>query len=815
MNLGKTLLPLLALLIVQTAGATTRTVTTLTDETNPSDNLLSLREAILASTAGDTIDFSVSGTITLTSGELVIDRSLTLTGPAGGVTVSGNRASRIFSITAGTVNISNLTISKGFNVGAGGGLINIATLTLSSCTISGNSAFAGYSASSYGGGIYNRGTLTLINCTLSGNSAEGGRAEPNALLVGFGYGGGIDNLGTLNLMNCTLNGNSAVGGRGSSSIRPGGNGGSGYGGGIRSAGALSLINCTLNGNSAVGGDGNLNGHDGDGGDGHGGGIYIDDDFGIRVPTQTFANCTISGNFARGGQGSRSNGDGAAGGILSSGETTMRNSLVAENGSIGGLSVAPDVYGVVASQGHNLIGKIDDSIGWSASDLTGTAATPIEPVLGLLQDNGGPTLTMMPQPGSAAIDAGDDSITNTLATDQRGLPRRIGTHVDIGAVEVGPPLIVTITADSGTGSLREAVLAARPGDVITFAPGVTGTITLTTGELLIGKNLIISGPTTAGVTVSGNNVSRVFHLTSGTVSISSLTIANGNTSTAGGGIYTEPGNTLILNNCTLSHNVATNNGNGGGIAAYGTVLATNCTFSGNQASTSGGLFNYGATLILRNCTVGSNSAVFYGGVYTDAVAGTTTIVGSTIISGNSASVIADVQGAFTSQGYNLIGKTNGSSGFGFNHDKVGSYAAPLDPLLGPLTDNGGPTFTHALLNGSPARDQGKSLGVATDQRGRLRPYDFAGIANATGGDGSDIGAFELQPNPPLLNIARSANNVVVSWSTNDAGSTLEAKTNLNSSVNWSNVVPSPVIVGGQYTVTNSAASGNKFYRLRSP
>ena len=74
---------------------------------------------------------------------------------------------------------------------------------------------------------------------------------------------------------------------------------------------------------------------------------------------------------------------------------------------------------------------------------------------------------------------------------------------------------------------------------------------------------------------------------------------------------------------------------------------------------------------------------------------------------------------------------------------------VDPMLGPLADKGGPTKTHALLAGSPAIDQGNSFGESTDQRGLPRPSDFVGIPDATEGDGSDIGAFELQapPTPP--------------------------------------------------------------------
>ena len=67
----------------------------------------------------------------------------------------------------------------------------------------------------------------------------------------------------------------------------------------------------------------------------------------------------------------------------------------------------------------------------------------------------------------------------------------------------------------------------------------------------------------------------------------------------------------------------------------------------------------------------------------------------------------------------------------------------DPLLGPLQDNGGPTSTMALMPGSPALDTGNSFGLGTDQRGLLRPVDFSGIPKAAGGDGADIGSFEVQ------------------------------------------------------------------------
>jgi hypothetical protein len=99
---------------------------------------------------------------------------------------------------------------------------------------------------------------------------------------------------------------------------------------------------------------------------------------------------------------------------------------------------------------------------------------------------------------------------------------------------------------------------------------------------------------------------------------------------------------------------------------------------------------------------------------------------------------------------LIGVADGSTGFvnGINSDHVGSIASSIYSQLGPLQmnggfTNGGFTLTHALLPGSPAIDQGNSFGIRTDQRGDERPFNNPLAPNAPGGDGSDIGAFELQ------------------------------------------------------------------------
>ncbi|MEY2527898.1 MAG: hypothetical protein QOE73_2669 [Verrucomicrobiota bacterium] len=374
------------------------------------------------------------------------------------------------------------------------------------------------------------------------------------------------------------------------------------------------------------------------------------------------------------------------------------------------------------------------------------------------------------------------------------------------------ITVTSGGDSGAGTLRQAIFDAASGDTIDFASGLT--ITLTSAELLINKSLTISGPganllTVQRSTAGGTPNFRIVHIASGAfnVTISGLTISNGNTTAGGGGISNDGPSTVNVADCTISGNNASSGGGGGiengvnnamvtltnstvsgntaffggGIFNNSTVTLTNSTLSGNMSSNSGGgIFNNGGTVTLTNSTLSGNTGGAGnnggGGIFTgqgavtltnstvsgntssgsgggiNAGSGTVTVK-NTIIAGNTAVGSAPdltSTGSFTSQGYNLIGKSDGSQGFTncVNNDQVGSSATPLDPKLGPLQNNGGPTFTQALLTGSPAIDKGAaatdpvtSNPITTDQRGFTRPVDDSSIANATGGNGSDIGAFE--------------------------------------------------------------------------
>jgi Bacterial Ig-like domain (group 3) len=351
-------------------------------------------------------------------------------------------------------------------------------------------------------------------------------------------------------------------------------------------------------------------------------------------------------------------------------------------------------------------------------------------------------------------------------------------------------VVTNTNDSGAGSLRQAILDACDGATITFDMNqVVSPINLTSAGLVINKNLTITGPGANLLTIQrssagGTPLFGIFTINGGTtVSISGLTISNGNTSTGGGinnqGVLTLTGcrisgnsvngtnslgggilngtttgaTTLTITNSTISGN-STNGSNsiGGGIvnstgSGTATLTITNSTMSGNSANGGGnfggGIYNSAgggtATVTITNSTMSGNSASSAGGGIYIAGSGTVTVkLSNTIVAGNTRSgpTPDDIQGTVDpSSSFNVIG-TGGAGGLtnGVNNNQVGVANA----LLAPLANYGGPTQTLALLPGSPALNAGSNTlannaGLTTDQRGA----GFNRIVNGT----VDIGAFE--------------------------------------------------------------------------
>ncbi len=345
--------------------------------------------------------------------------------------------------------------------------------------------------------------------------------------------------------------------------------------------------------------------------------------------------------------------------------------------------------------------------------------------------------------------------------------------------------VNTTADNGTGgctttecTLREAIAAANANadnDVIEFDATVFNsqqTIALNGTQLAIIENsgkLTINGTGADKLTISGNGVSRVFRVSAGAdAEINALTISNGNGGSLGGGI--ENRGRLSLNNLTITNSSATE---GGGIFNSGpgvNLMVNNTTISGNSARIGGGIGNYNrSTITLNNTTVSGNSKrpsdsqSFGGGIYLEN--SSTLTLNAATISNNSTPQNNGGGGILNNGGTLFINnsiiansasggdcvRANGTINASYSLIEGGTTCVngtnsnnlTGDPNLGPLQNNGGSTFTHALLPGSIAIDAGNST-LTTDQRGLARPVDNPSIMNATGGNGSDIGSFEVQP-----------------------------------------------------------------------
>ena len=311
-----------------------------------------------------------------------------------------------------------------------------------------------------------------------------------------------------------------------------------------------------------------------------------------------------------------------------------------------------------------------------------------------------------------------------------------------------------SADSGAGSLRDAVNnVCAGGGTIEFAPGLSGqTIVLTSGELVPTADLTIDGATlTDPVTISGNDLSRIFNINSVTVTLNSLTLTHGNAVNENGGAIHIAGTAVVtITHSTIANSHATYAG-GAVRLAPGTLTVLDTLFFSNTAGSLGGaISNNTGTVTIRNSTFTQNGAAG-SGVITNLSDSTMTIDASTF---NGATLFGkgiNNRGTLHLRNTIIANMPN----IGCDTD-IGTVATNLNNLiedgscsatfrgdahLGPLQDNGGPTLTHALLYNSPAIDQGESATcLATDQRGVSRPQAA----------GCDIGAYELvQPEIALL------------------------------------------------------------------
>jgi hypothetical protein len=468
------------------------------------------------------------------------------------------------------------------------------------------------------------------------------------------------------------------------------------GSGISNTGTLTLTGCTISGNTGFSGGGIING-----------GILnisgceiTDNTSGVagggieNGGSLTIANSIISGNSSGGGSGG---GNGQGGGIFNSGTLTVTNSVFSFN-----------YLTSVDALAYHYGGGIDNNGG----TLTVADSTFIDNSAGA---------------GGGILNAGTLTVTNS--TFNGNTPT--GSIGGGGGIENGGSLTIVNSAFSEN----------------------TANNTVGGGLFNLGGMMTIEAST-----ISGNSAPSgggIYNDLGGTLTIEASTIS-GNSAAHGGGIDNAFSPGFGLGMLTIADSTINNNraGTGAGISNdNGTLSIIKSTINGNSADgPGGGVLNESGAMSINSCTIVGNSAGYFGGggIKNESDRGTTTLLMS-ILAGNSAPAGQgqDGKGRFSSLGYNLIGNTEGGSGW------VDTDLLNVNPMLGPLQDNGGPTLTMALLPGSPAIDAGSNVLISPGLRYDQRGTGFLRIVNGM----VDIGAYEFLP---------AANDVVaVGWGTQTA------------------------------------------------
>jgi len=684
----------------------------------------SLRQAITDTNAAagkDAIVFSLGAgthTITLTTGALTIEDSLEIDG-GGTVTISGGGEFNHFFIEqpATTVSFDNLTLSDGFptdnSFAVRSGVSSIfcddgIVLNLTNCTVEdcGDPACDLLLHKSI---LKCYGDTVLTGCTVRNNFGDGIRnpansPDPGSVIVKsstfsnnrtplLDYQVCAQSFYSLKVYDSLFlnNGNAFAGDN------------------------LVATNCTLIGN----------------------------DYGVLRPISEgedgyLTNCTIVGN----GYGLYEYDDVSP---------TVLRDLHAQNCLIAGNTIA-DASGEFLSLGNNLIGDVSGSTGFADGvndDQVGSSAVPIDPLLGPLANNGGPTNSFPLLRGSPAIEAGNNAAITALRfdgppfTDQDGNDRIRGASVDIGAVEFQKILIVTNANDSGPGSLRQAVAIANGGAdaMILFDEALFGsaarTITLTGGQIGISSPVLIVAPP-VGVLLDGDASGRLFNITSsgtGTIELQGLRMVNGNsagdggavrvinnatqvlfrdcrfsgcTATArGGGLYIEDA-TVILRDSVVLNNSATSSGGGIQLAGSADVLIDCCEIRSNTSVSNGGGIHTQASapLALRDSILRANSAFSGGGLFTMQGAPVTmercTFYNNEASMTGGGAALFEPKGAITNSTFSFnraVGKGGGMY--------IGSTANQLDTLA----------LTHCTVYDNTS-DEGKTSGAVVVGGGGL-------------------------------------------------------------------------------------------------
>jgi len=780
---------------VHPSTTTTITVNSTDDSISETDNVCTLREAIIAantnqrsglgagecdagsSFGSDTIIIP-PGTYALTisgqdeddglQGDLDITTSITLQGAGknetivqGGATVS-DRVDRVFHVnTLGSVHFEGLTIKYGnpsdySSVGGGVLIENDGTVSVNNCKVIDNDLKIDLIGG--GGGIANIGnsTLTITNSSFKFNQVQG---------IGATFGGGLYNAsGTVNIANTTFYANSS----------------DGSGGAFFNLGTAYISNVTMILNSSD---------------------YDSDE----------------------------SGDG--GGIAGSGMTSLKNSLL-ENSDWSTINNFPDLSGNVLSADYNIIANLGDKQDFIPADhdIVGDSPNQVVPDLGDFQlasdshqlHSTSLVIDQIPAESCTYQSGGSNPLFSDgdeITRDQRGAPRPNGSHCDIGAREL---FFLTVNStedtleDDGECSLREAISTvnsgipsgqmagecAIPPDGIDLPAGIY-TLAIEgddegfnqSGDLNIRTDLILSGAGADNTIIQagpspGSGIDRVLSVLQHrvTLDIRDLTIRHGQTDNSGGGIYTTE-NTLILIDVSISDNIAGYEGGGIYIGEFSKLIITGSSISSNQAirSNGGGIHAENSSIVVANSTISNNQTGHSGGgIYgtgslylSNATVTSNTsdsdqdgvgdgggilnyeswniknsIIANNIDLGGEKPDLADLNNEIPSMDYNLIGDIGTQAFAAAAHDIVGTSAFPEDPQLRDLTGTPAyqvpeagsqvidaiPAFncTYTSHDSNPVFADGDA--ITNDQIGGTRPID----GDEDGHFACDIGAVEYIP-----------------------------------------------------------------------
>ncbi|MEM7118792.1 MAG: choice-of-anchor Q domain-containing protein, partial [Chloroflexota bacterium] len=668
---------------------------------------------------------SVTSDITLNGNGYTLARDETLA-------CSGATAFRLLHVaTSGSLTLHDVALANGCAAGdaseaRGGAIWNEGTLLLRN-----QSQILNNQAGAFGGGIYNIGSLTANSVTFSGNQRVG-----NGTL----RGGAIYSDGSLTLNEVGIAGNSADFGAGiyhvagtadiqySSIYNNTGGDASAYGG-LYNGGEMTILNTTV-------GDNTSHSHAGL--------------FNAVGATLDLTHVTVAFNSA----------SQSSGGVGNKGTLTLASSLLANNGG-------DDCFnsGTVNNGQYNLIFSATNCLTADATNIVGE-----DPQLNPLADHGGglPGYSFLVTQSPAGNHIPDGSGCGTGTTDdQRHVVRPQGLSCEIGALEMNSSQQVDKLGDEDDGNygageltLREAInlTLADQGTLISFAPALAGETIFLDETLVIEHQTAINGGN--AITISGSDTVRLFDIDAALVYFFGLTLIDGTATDSlcynglqacGGAIFAHAGSEVYLWALTLSGHSAAALGGAIFNEAGSTMSILESTFHGNEGAFGGALNNHGSLTVTNSTFVdntgffGTAMQIFSGDaaiIHSTFYDGATTGGGAVLVANVSATIshsivasadsdVLDCTGTWLSQGYNLA--SDASCGFAATGDMNNT-----DPLLLPLADNGGSTWTMLPDTNSPARDvipfvngSCNDSGVSLDQRGNHRPE----------GARCDIGAVE--------------------------------------------------------------------------